>query len=156
MSGRRGITTLYGSSLARGTMSHNTSSLVGEKLPLKPSCCLFSISSLRILISSSLLRCSSSCRSSACFLFSTSWLCCSSILRSSSCRRSRSCLISTTWCSCLAASISASSFTCASFMLRSTMSYCCFSISIRAFQRMAYSYSKEPAWANRGGCSRSL
>lgn len=66
------------------------------------------------------------------------------------------CLMSITWCSWRAASISISSFSRASLMLRSTCSCCCFSISIRAFQRMAYSYSKLPGCANRGGCSRSL
>lgn len=66
------------------------------------------------------------------------------------------CLMSITWCSWRAASISISSFSRASLMLRSTCSCCCFSISIKAFQRMAYSYSKLPGCANRGGCSRSL
>lgn len=66
------------------------------------------------------------------------------------------CLMSMTWCSCLAASISCSSFSCASLMFLSTCSNCCFSISMRAFQRIAYSYSNEPGWAKRGGCSRSL
>lgn len=66
------------------------------------------------------------------------------------------CLSKLAWCSWKASSISASSFSRASCMFFSTCCLCCFSISSSDFQRLAYSNSKVPGRAKRGGSSRSL